>query len=222
MNLRVKSSTLAMEKYQVIHGQTVSRWLPAPSLWLTTTIVKAILIVVKGRKQRQKSPSATEAKINLLAFKAQWHLVTTILLRMKPGPPVPQESHLYQSFFSRAASTKFTIALINSYIAQMPSVPTRYLKHPADSAIHPHVQHLGFLRSLGLEIPGPKQSCSKWLQFADMLRWPFKHVHLKVQKLPVEIWRMFVIFCKFQMDLCGFPQGRFAMNACGNWMKRYA
>ena len=149
-------------------------------------------------------------------------LVTTILLRMKPGPPVPQESHLYQSFFSRAASTKFTIVLINSYIAQMPSVPTRYLKHPADSAIHPHVQHLGFLRSLGLEIPGPKQSCSKWLQFADMLRWPFKHVHLKVQKLPVEIWRMFVIFCKFQMDLCGFPQGRFAMNACGNWMKRYA
>ena len=113
MNLRVKSSTLAMEKYQVIHGQTSSHWLPALSLWLTTTIVKAILIV-KGRKQRQKSPSATEAKINLLAFKAQWHLVTTILLRMKPGPPVPQESHLYQSFFSRAASTKFTIVLINN------------------------------------------------------------------------------------------------------------
>ena len=34
------------------------------------------------------------------------------------------------------------------------TVPTRYLKHPADSAIHPHVQHLGFLRALGLEIPG--------------------------------------------------------------------
>ena len=76
-------------------------------------------------------------------------------------------------------------------------------KTSSDSAIHPHVQHLGFLRALGLEIPG-QAKLLKMTPIRQHVEMTFQTCSSQGSKASSGDWRMFVIFCKFQMDLWGF------------------